>query len=102
MAFIKQLLRIWRLIFTLPIVLYQKLLSPLLSGSQGSCRYHPSCSEYSRQAILSLGVLPGIVLGTARILRCHALFTGGSDPVPSRFSLDALVRPYRTFRQPRK
>ncbi|RPJ82666.1 MAG: membrane protein insertion efficiency factor YidD [Deltaproteobacteria bacterium] len=61
------------------IKIYQILLSPVLGPS---CRFYPSCSEYSYQAILKYGVWRGILLSFKRILRCHPFNPGGFDPVP--------------------
>ncbi len=58
---------------------YQRLLSPLLPTA---CRYYPSCSEYTRQAIEKYGALTGSWMGLRRLLRCHPLHAGGYDPVP--------------------
>jgi uncharacterized protein len=66
-----------------PIRLYQRFLSPML-GSK--CGYHPTCSEYTAQALLRHGVLKGLYLGIRRILRCNPLAKGGFDYVPERFS----------------
>jgi putative membrane protein insertion efficiency factor len=60
------------------IKIYQFALSPLLPNS---CRYYPSCSEYTRQAILTHGAIKGIGLGAWRILRCNPWSKGGHDPV---------------------
>ena len=63
---------------TAPIRLYQKTVSPL-TGSR--CKYHPSCSEYSVQAISKFGILRGLVLAGWRLLRCNPWSRGGFDPV---------------------
>ena len=61
------------------IRLYQKTLSRMLPNS---CRFIPSCSEYSYQAIAKYGLLKGGWLALKRITRCHPLNVGGYDPVP--------------------
>ena len=66
-------------IFIIPIKLYQILLSPLLGQS---CRYHPTCSQYTIEAIEKYGPIKGIWLGTKRIARCHPWGGSGHDPVP--------------------
>lgn len=66
-----------------PVRLYQKLISPL---TPASCRYQPSCSNYMIQAIEKHGLV-GVLMGIARILRCHPFAQGGADPVPDYFSL---------------
>lgn len=58
---------------------YQRFISPALPPS---CRFTPSCSEYTYQAVAKYGVLSGIWLGTKRLLRCHPFSAGGFDPVP--------------------
>ena len=58
---------------------YQYMLSPFLGPS---CRFYPSCSEYTRQAIQRHGPLSGLILAVKRILRCHPFHPGGVDPVP--------------------
>lgn len=67
-----------RKIFVSLIKIYQKIISPLF---QTSCRYYPTCSEYSVQAISKYGVLKGLIKSTWRILRCHPFSKGGYDPI---------------------
>jgi uncharacterized protein len=68
-------------IFILPIRIYQLTLSPLLGAN---CRHHPSCSQYTIEAIQEWGVFKGIWLGMKRISRCHPWGTHGYDPVPKK------------------
>lgn len=63
------------------VVLYQRLLSPLFPPS---CRYFPSCSEYAVQAFTRHGLVRGLWLATARVVRCNPWRDGGMDPVPGR------------------
>jgi len=62
---------------------YQRWISPLFPPS---CRFRPTCSVYMIQAIEMHG-LKGVLMGVARILRCHPLSETGDDPVPDYFSL---------------
>jgi len=66
-------------IFLLLIRFYQNLISPLLPPS---CRYVPTCSEYSKQAIIKHGAIKGFWLTLKRILKCHPWGGSGFDPVP--------------------
>ncbi len=58
---------------------YQKTLSLVMGGS---CRFYPTCSSYSIEAIEKHGALKGSWLMIKRIGRCHPLNPGGIDPVP--------------------
>ena len=57
---------------------YKLVISPLLPSA---CRFHPTCSEYMRDAIEKHGVLKGVGLGLRRLSRCHPFHQGGFDPV---------------------
>lgn len=75
-----------------PVRFYQIAISPLLPGA---CRYHPTCSNYMITAIQKHGAL-GVLMGSARILRCNPFVKGGIDYVPDHFSLKRnMVNPYK-------
>jgi len=67
-----------RKLLILLIRLYKYILSPVLPRS---CRFTPTCSEYSINAIKKYGSFRGLYLSLRRILRCHPFHPGGYDPV---------------------
>jgi putative membrane protein insertion efficiency factor len=58
---------------------YQKFISPALPPA---CRFYPTCSHYSYQAIEKYGLIKGGWLAVKRLGRCHPFHPGGYDPVP--------------------
>ena len=60
---------------------YQKHISIWLTSKQIHCKYYPTCSEYTKQAIDKYGALKGSFLGIKRILRCNPFSKGGYDPL---------------------
>jgi len=66
--------------------LYIALLSPILGGA---CKFHPSCSNYAREAVSLHGARRGTVLALKRLGRCRPFTRGGFDPVPDAEELNA-------------
>jgi len=64
-----------------PIRLYQRVISPALPRH---CKYEPTCSRYTVQAIERYGILRGLVLAGWRLLRCNPWSHGGFDPVEAQ------------------
>lgn len=62
---------------------YQIFLGPFFGGS---CKFQPSCSQYTYEAIQRFGARRGVWLGLKRFLRCRPFSAGGCDPVPEIFS----------------
>ncbi|MEQ1804107.1 MAG: membrane protein insertion efficiency factor YidD [Burkholderiaceae bacterium] len=60
---------------------YRLLFSPWLGSA---CRFYPTCSAYSMQALQQHGAAPGVYLTLARLARCHPWCEGGVDPVPDK------------------
>ena len=63
------------------ITIYQKFFSPILGSN---CRFHPTCSAYTIEAIKRFGAFSGIILGFKRILKCRPGGECGYDPVPEK------------------
>lgn len=61
------------------VKIYQRIISPMFPPS---CRFTPSCSQYSYEAISQYGVLKGLWLSVKRIGRCNPWNSGGYDPIP--------------------
>jgi hypothetical protein len=65
------------------IRIYQKTFSPdhgfIFSGSAMKCRFYPSCSQYTYEAIENYGISKGVAKGLWRILKCNPLSKGGVD-----------------------
>ena len=65
--------------FLIIIRIYQTLISPLLPST---CRFSPTCSEYSKQSLIKYGLIKGSILSVKRILKCNPWGGNGYDPVP--------------------
>ncbi|MBQ9658266.1 MAG: membrane protein insertion efficiency factor YidD [Clostridia bacterium] len=63
------------------IEIYQKTLSKYFESKNIRCKYYPTCSEYTKQAIEKYGVIKGSILGVWRIIRCNPFSKGGYDPL---------------------
>ncbi len=66
------------------IAAYRRWISPAMPRR---CRYEPTCSAYTAEAVERFGVLRGTLLGAWRLLRCNPFSHGGFDPIPDRFTL---------------
>ncbi len=70
-------------IFALPfralVLVYRYGISPI---TPGTCRFHPTCSQYAENALRTHGALKGLYLALRRICRCHPWGGSGYDPVP--------------------
>ena len=66
------------------IKIYKYLISPIIGHS---CRYLPTCSEYSIEALKTFGLFRGLALSLKRILSCHPWVDGGFDPVKKKIKV---------------
>lgn len=76
-------------VFLLLIRVYQKVFSldhgvPSWFWRGRICRFHPSCSHYTYEAVEKFGIWKGVWLGAKRVVRCHPWNDGGYDPVPKK------------------
>lgn len=70
-----------RKIYIILINIYQKYISKVFSTMGIKCKYYPSCSEYTKQAIMKYGCIKGTLLGIKRIFKCNPFSKGGYDPL---------------------
>lgn len=70
------------MILKICLKIYKNIISPLLHyiNPKGGCRFYPTCSNYSYQAIKKYGILKGMIKGFKRIIKCHPFSRGGYDP----------------------
>ncbi len=66
-------------IVSIPVRFYRLVISPLIGSN---CRYHPTCSSYTLEALEKHGAIKGGRLAVKRILKCHPLGGSGIDNVP--------------------
>lgn len=78
MNIIAYLNKLFSIVFIHIIRFYQKYISPLKGPT---CRFYPTCSQYSIEAIKKYGALKGLMLSIKRILKCHPFHPGGYDPL---------------------
>lgn len=60
---------------------YQKNISLWLESKNIHCKFYPTCSNYTKQAIQKYGTIKGIMLGVIRIMKCNPFSKGGYDPL---------------------
>ncbi|MEI6751611.1 MAG: membrane protein insertion efficiency factor YidD [Paludibacter sp.] len=71
--------KVLRFLFLLPVYFYSYSISPLLPSS---CRYTPTCSQYTIEAVKKYGIIKGGWLSLKRISSCHPWGGSGYDPIP--------------------
>lgn len=80
-VFLKKISLFFRRILINIIIVYQKYISKILENRGVHCKYYPSCSEYTKQAIDKYGCVLGVAKGIKRILKCNPFSKGGYDPL---------------------
>lgn len=85
----KTLLRIPSLIVLALLRFYKSIISPLLPPA---CRFEPTCSVYTAEAVDRHGVIKGLTMGAIRLLKCQPFHPGGYDPVPERWAFRDICR----------
>jgi uncharacterized protein len=70
-----------RTVFLAPIRLYRRVVSPALPRR---CKYEPTCSAYTAEAIRELGIVRGTIVAAWRLARCNPFSDGGYDPLEAR------------------
>lgn len=60
---------------------YKRYISPVVEALGFKCKFYPTCSEYTKQAVEKYGCVKGILLGIRRIFRCNPFSKGGYDPL---------------------
>ena len=63
------------------INIYQKYISNWFETKNIHCKFYPTCSEYTKQAIQKYGAIKGTIKGIKRILRCNPFSKGGYEPL---------------------
>jgi len=95
------LMNTFRQALLLPVRFYRLFISPILGPH---CRFAPTCSSYTIEAIETHGIMRGGLMSIRRILRCHPWHPGGYDPVPGCASCNALTdqKPVNTVNEDKK
>tara|TARA_Y100000814_G_C12060099_1_gene309218 strand:+ start:318 stop:542 length:225 start_codon:yes stop_codon:yes gene_type:complete len=74
-------MKLLKRIFLIPVYAYKLVISPLFPAT---CRFHPTCSSYAVEAVMTHGIIKGWFLAIKRIARCHPWGGDGYDPVPKK------------------